>query len=301
MGTRYVNLTLYGVTQDELINYLADRGYNSYVSPTENNFTTIYDSSFETSGNINNNANTESMYQAYARMFQLHNMDSDQNLQLLKYAVTQPHNELAKVKSLDNQANKFLRQYSGTKEGILVCWASHLSQKFSCSALAVYVRDDSQFWYHLSRNGKMIDEYTTYAGENWQPGKAIFSELGTKIKGGDAKKFCVAFNQENKIDEVESILRKPQGFGINDEISIESKYGDLLNLNAFPDAVTRHHTLTLALGITPWWVLHMSYIAITQGEAKDYFDDYEKIYGLSSDQAMALLKQAKANILDEQC
>jgi hypothetical protein len=43
---------MHGVSQEELVNYLSSKGFDSYVSPAENNFTTIYNRSFETATNI---------------------------------------------------------------------------------------------------------------------------------------------------------------------------------------------------------------------------------------------------------
>jgi hypothetical protein len=52
VGDRYANITVYGVSQEQPVSYLSSKGFDSYVSPTENNFTTFYDSGFETALNI---------------------------------------------------------------------------------------------------------------------------------------------------------------------------------------------------------------------------------------------------------
>jgi hypothetical protein len=43
MGSFYVNITVRGPTQDQLLNYLVSQDRNAYVSPTVNEFTVIWD------------------------------------------------------------------------------------------------------------------------------------------------------------------------------------------------------------------------------------------------------------------
>jgi hypothetical protein len=288
MGSRYTNLTLYGIEQDRLLSYLSSIARDSYVSPTENQFVTVYDIAFESS------VEDEPLYGAYEKVFRssLPQEHADEHMRLLKMAFSKSRAGLAKSSELDTQSKNILKQYGGTTEGILVCWATHLSKRFSCPALAVYMRDDSQFWYHLSQNGKMIDEYTTYAETGWQPGQPILSENGMEIKGGDAEKLCLAFGKPERTDEVEIILRKPHQYDKYVGFVATPDYGSLINSQGFQDSITRHQALALALGIPLWWVLHMSYTSITGGEVADLFEDYA-LSSTEIEQKIAMLKQAK--------
>ncbi|BAY83341.1 hypothetical protein NIES267_28280 [Calothrix parasitica NIES-267] len=297
MGNRYANLTLYGVKQDDLVDYLSRLGFDSYVSPTENKFTTMYDSSFEVNADsFGNDADIERQLQAYEKNFRRSGMPEEyvrENLRIVRIGLSQAQSDVGKVSNLDARSKKIFKQYSGTVEGALVCWTTHLSKRFSCPAFAVILRDDSQMWYHLSVNSSMIDEYTTYADHTWQPGRGITTEDGTEIKGGDANKVCGAFGLEAKTNQLKIILSKPHGRDRNYRFTETILNCEaLINLQSFPDSIIRHHALALSLGMTPWWVLHLSYSAINKGEAKEYIEDYLP-HAPSAEEAMKLLKQAQ--------
>ncbi|MDX2211645.1 MAG: hypothetical protein SFY66_00015 [Oculatellaceae cyanobacterium bins.114] len=288
MGIRYTNLTLYGLSQKDVLDYLSSIKQNSYISPTENGFTVIYDDSFE-SVSI-----SDKLRKAYERsaLIGVPETHHDEVLAHVRFALSHSQEGQNKIRGLGVRSHEILEQYHGTIEGNLVCWATHLSAQFSCPALAVYLRDDSQFWYHLSQDGVMVDEYTTYAEQDWQPGQPILSETGVDIKGGDAQKLSAAFGKPEKADEVEVILRKPHSYSNYIGFTPFPNYEELLALDGFQDSVVRHQALAIALGMPLWWVISMSYQAIAGGEMEDLFEDYAPD-GPSSKQAKALLKRAK--------
>ena len=296
MGCRYANLALYGITQDELVEYLSSIGQDSYVSSTQNQFTVIYDSSFEISpGNLKNNNDLAQLSNKASQMLEHTTQPYLKTMaELYRLAIAQSQPIVTKLKALDMHSTETLKQYGGTTEGVLVCWASHLSRKFCCPTFAAYLRDDSQFWYHISLNGTRVDEYTTYAVDNWQPGQGIQTELGDKIKGGNARELCSVFGRTEKVSEVETILRKPQNLSLRYESVFESNYESLLSLSSFPNEILRHQALALALGLPIHWVLYVSYSAIIQGEAEEYFDDYVTRDGAAQDFVL-MLKQAQPN------
>lgn len=205
MGITYGNITLKKVHQDTLIEYLSEINLDAYVSPTINQFTTVYDKA--------------SSYKEKA--------------------------ELDKVAKLDSRSKKILKQYSYEPYAYLICLASHLSEKFSCPALALFIYDGDIFWYHLCENGIMLDEYTTHRDKNWQPGKIINIFTEGKIKGGDAEKLCNAFGVKEKIEQVETILRRPC---LNNNKA-------LLDTETYWSPLIRFEELAIALGINPSWVV----------------------------------------------
>lgn len=121
MGIQYGNLTLHEVHQEELIDYLNEVGRDAYVSPTFNEFTTVYDKAVDGSNG----------------------------------------EDLAKLVKLDSRARGIINQYRYGSYSALVCLASHLSERFSCFALAFHIYDGDIFWYHLNQGGEMLDEYIT--------------------------------------------------------------------------------------------------------------------------------------------
>lgn len=215
MGTRYSNLTLQDVQQEELINYLSEICLDAYVSPTINGFTVLYD------------------------------------LATLGYS-----QKLPKF-LLDSTFNALIRQYRNAQQAAIACLSSHLSKKFNCSILAVFVIDSLTLWYHLSLNGQMVDEYITCGDKHWKPGQAIM-DFGEEIKGGDAEKLCSAFGREDVITEVTTILKKPIWS------PKEQKDGY--------DSMMRHEALARALGIKPCWVVGINYLCCNG------HDDFEAHY-----------------------
>jgi hypothetical protein len=268
MGRQYANITLFGIEQDSLLDYLTSLDCNSYVSPTENNYTVMYDISFQSAvGHIDDLIKaTDSLwkyvpqmvaidqradYQAYIDSLHLSNLPSQQGI--------------IDLHRLDSNSEDILKRYNNLPEGNLVCWSSHLSKKFSCTVLAVYLREESELWYHLSQNGKMLDEYTTYAANGWAPGDPIFSTIQGNISGGNSQKICTAFRKEDKTKEVEAILRKPYTFHLFD-LTKTMTHEELLSLTEFPNGAIRHQALSKALDIPHTWVVEVSYEAIVAGE-----------------------------------
>jgi hypothetical protein len=253
MQYSHPKLVLHNVSQDQLADYLHLLGCRSYVSPTVNHYTVMYDLSFEL--HIENF--DEALKDAkYIFDYALKWVDPSKREEYRAYqessyisAVFEQQN-LFDLTLLNPTAPSILNQYKGLPEGNLKCWASHLSKHFSCVALAFYLRNDSGFWYHLCQNGAMLDEYATYAGPRWQPGQPIFSETVTVIAGGDSRILCSALGQPDKTDEVEIILRKPR---ILDNIypGDHQNYEALLNSNGFSEETTRHWALVKALGMHP--------------------------------------------------
>jgi len=234
MGIQYGNITLHGVHEKELINYLSEVGRDAYVSPTINEFTIVYD----------------------------------------KAAGGPNREDVAKLVKLEPRARTIINQYRYGPYFALVCLAVHLSEKFSCSALAVDVYDGSIFWYHLCQNGEMLDEYTTCGDDDWQPGK-VFDEFPLKcqIKGGEPRKLCTTFGRKTASEQVEIILRKPDGN--SDEIPNDlSRYSALLKVESYPSPVIRHEALARALGICPGWVLGLNYNALDTGELGEHWEDF---------------------------
>lgn len=216
---RYSNITLYGVHQKELVDYLSNIRLDAYVSPTVNGFTVLYD------------------------------------LATIGYP-----NKLPKCVQSDSHINALLRQYGNSQQAAMVGLSSHLSKKFTCSVLAVFVIDSLTLWYHLSQNSQMLDEYVTRGDKHWQPGKALGDTAKGKIKGGNARELCNAFRREDAIVEVEGILHKP--------------IGDI----KFYDSMNRHEELVRAMGIRPCWTVGMNYLCFT-GE-----DDFEAHYQSSCEE-----------------
>jgi hypothetical protein len=240
MGTTYGNLTLQGVHQEELINYLVEVGREAYISPNINGFITIYD----------------------------------------RAADGPTREDIAKLTKLDSGARAIIKQYRGGSYLTLVCFARHLSKIFSCSALAVDVYDGSIFWYHLSQNGEMLDEYTTCGDDKWKPGKVLekFPDR-CQIKGGDSRKLCTAFGKEAAIKQVETILRKPcDGYSDNDGYSECTalnlpRFLELLAVKSY-SPLERHEALARALGICPGLVMNLNYMAMETGEFEERWEDF---------------------------
>jgi hypothetical protein len=238
MGIQYGNITLHGLYQKEVVNYLSGVGRDAYVSPTINQCTIVYDKA------------------------------GDPN-----------RKDIATLIKLEPRARKIINQYRYGSYFALVCLAVHLSEKLTCSALAVHVYDGSIFWYYLCQNGGILDEYITCGDNDWQPGK-VFNKFSPKcqIKGGAPRELCTAFGRKTAIDEVEIILRKPDGNG--DEIPNNlSRYSALLNVKSYPSPVIRHEALARALGICPGWVLCLNYNALNTGELGEYWEEFRYYEG----------------------
>lgn len=234
MGIQYGNLTLYGVSQEEVFKYLNEIGQDAYISPAFNLFTTVY-----------------------ARCVE-----------------EQSKSQRLKLANLDSSFTIILNQYKSGSIATLVFLATHLSRVFSCPAFAAFIYDGDCFWYHLSQEGVMLDEYTTCGGDNWQPGQGI-SELSSQIKGGDAKKLCTAFKQEKFVNQIETVLRKPQGFTKESCLLNLSRYDTLIQIKNYDSPVTRHEALARVLGICPGLVLGLDYTAIDTGELGDHWYDFQ--------------------------
>ncbi|WP_407898405.1 hypothetical protein [Scytonema sp. NUACC26] len=118
--------------------------------------------------------------------------------------------------------------------------------------LAVHVYDGSIFWDRLSKDGEMLDEYTTYGDENWRPGK-VYNKLPTRpqIKGGNPNKLCIAFGKEIMLDQIEIILRKPDR--LSDETSLVNlpRNEALLRVESYSLPIIRHEALARYLGMCP--------------------------------------------------
>jgi len=266
MGTKYSNITLHKVKQDELLEYLAEINHNAYVSPTINHFTTLYDLASEQP------LSSEDAYELYETA--LANYPASM-LETVKSAISIARSQTAKLTKQNAQISAILECYGDTEEASLVSLTSHLTAQFSCSALAVFLRGDTEMWYHLNQDGEMIDEYTTYAENDWQPGKGIFTLAGQQIKGGNAQRLCAAFGREEVVEQVERILRKPADPINWNPIHNSFDYETLLQLPSFPDAITRHRALAIALKMQPCWVTYLSYATARQGLLDHFAGDPE--------------------------
>lgn len=234
MGIQYGNLTLHRVHQQELIDYLSEVGRDAYVSPTNNEFTIVYDKAVDGA----------------------------------------TRDDLTKLAGLDSRARSLINRYRYGPYFALVCLAYHLSERFSCSTLAVHVYDGSVFWYHLSQNGELLDEYTTCADDSWQPGKILGKfPAECQVKGGDSRKLSTAFGKEAAIELVENILRKPYGYTDNSELNLP-RFLELLALKSYCSPVIRHSALARALEICPGWVVGLNYLAITTEEFAERWEDF---------------------------
>lgn len=235
MGIQYGNLTLQGVVREQLVDYLSQIGRNTYVTPMINNFITVYDR-----------------------------------------AADGPNREdLAKLIKLDSKAKEIVNQYRYGPYFALAILAHHLSEVFSCPALAVDVYDGSYFWYHLCQNGKRIDEYTTWGDDDWRPGKLLNDfPKDPQIKGGDSRIICGAFNREMVIEEVETILRKPAGISDQSSLLDLAYYETLLQVETYSSPLERHDALARALGMCPGFVLGLNYLAIDTGEFAEHWEDF---------------------------
>jgi hypothetical protein len=275
MSYLYANLTLQGVSQDELVEHLSSLGSQSCVSPMVNNFTVMYDKSFYISLPKIEDTLREidyifqytiswvepSMRDAYKDYLKSLNLSS----------IFQQQRSLDLTK-LSPKSREILEQYQGVPEGNLVCWASYLSSHFSCAVIACCLRDESQFWCHLSQNGAMLDEYTTYADDTeWKPGEPILTENGSLVKGGNAMSICSVFDRVDRTDEVEIIFRKPANSSAVIDNNID--YDSLLKLGEFSNDRMRHRALAIALGISTDWAMLMD-CQLTDSEGiKDYPDE----------------------------
>ena len=171
MSCNYANIVLHGVTQDELIEYLSKLGCESYVSPTVNGFTVMHDISFDF--NVNDYSSLEfdnsdpvtglsfdfTFNFGIWRVWILTRDDYREYVKYLNTSLSKQRYKYDLTRLSPPKSANILTQYEGQPEGKLVCWASHLSETFSCAALAFFMRDDTKFWYHLSLNGNMLDEY----------------------------------------------------------------------------------------------------------------------------------------------
>ncbi|GAA6622587.1 hypothetical protein [Scytonema sp. NUACC26] len=235
MGIQYGNLTLQGVHREDLINYLSKVSREAYVSANVNGFITIYDRAID---------------------------GADRK-------------DVANLTKLDSRARAIVNQYRYGSYFTLVCLAHHLSRIFSCSALAVHVYDGSIFWYYLSKNGEMLDEYTTCGDDNWKPGKVLDKfPAQYQIKGGNSNKLCTAFGKEMTIDQVETILRKPDD--ISDETSLlnSPRNEALLKVESYSSPIIRHEALARYLGICSGFVVGINYLAIDTGEFPELWEDF---------------------------
>jgi hypothetical protein len=235
MGIKYGNLTLQGVERERLIDYLSQIGRDTYVTPIINNFITVYD----------------------------------------RAADGPDREEVAKLAKLDSKAKEIIYRYRYGSYFALAILARHLSEIFSCPALAVDVYDGDYFWYHLCQNGKIIDEYTTCGNDDWRPGTSL-NEFSTspQIKGGDSRIICSAFKRKMVIEEVEIILRKPVGSSDASSLSPLTDYEFLVQVDAYSSPLERHEALARALGICPGFVLGLNYLAMDTGEFAERWEDF---------------------------
>jgi hypothetical protein len=300
MSNRYCNLTILNINRDELIAYLSELGCRSYISPTVNGKTIIYDASLEFSTATHNRAEkdlnflssyllewTDPQYRAAYK----------EHLKSLKKSVLSNLGEIFDVSTLGSKASDIIQKYQRIPEGSLAARASHLSEYFPCTVLACFSRDYSQFWYHLASNGNMLDEYSTYADDKWQPGQPILSKDGDEIKGGNARILCKAFNCLSKVDEVEDILYKPTIHTASSPVN-KLNYKSMLKLRGFAGSSLRHWALAKALDIPPWWVVHMSYDSIKSEEWLDFFGCYDT-GAPSINEALCQLSQIKLQSGDQ--
>jgi hypothetical protein len=294
MVNRYCNLTLLSIDRDELLKHLSELGCRSYISPMFNDKIVMYDISLEFSPATHNRTEkdlnflssyllgwTESKYRAAYK----------EHLESLRKSALSSLGEVFDVSTLGDKASDIIKRYKGISEGILAAWAAHLSEYFSCTVLACFSRDDSKFWYHLASNGNMLDEYSTYTDDKWQPGQPILSENSNKIKGGNAKILSMAFNCPSKVDELESILQKPTIYS-SAPPSCNLNYKSMLKESGFADSSLRHWTLAKALNIHPWWVVQMSYDSIQSEEWLDFFGCYDT-EAPTTNEALSQLSQTK--------
>lgn len=242
MGITYGNIVLYRVNQSSLIKHLSVIGREAYVSPTINNFTVVYDK-----------------------------------------AVDGPEQkDITKLIDLDSNFKNILKNYGYDHIGTLVCLTSYLSKEFKCVGLAIFIWDATLFWYHLSRNGQMLDEYTTNADDSWNPGKPIL-KFCSNIKGGNSQQLCQAFNI-TRVQEVETILRKSNGGNEQPYLLTLPPYNlsyylALLTVGSYCCKTLRHEALARALGICPGWVVGLNYLAIETGEFVELWNDFCSIEG----------------------
>lgn len=149
----HANLILYKVSQDKLVEYLYLLGCRSYVSPTVNDMTVMYDLSFETHVGSYEDVPKDAKYVFNYVVKWTDPSKREQykaNLESSYFSAALGQKNLFDLTMLNSTASSILKQYKGFPEGNLKCWASHLSNHFSCVAIAFYLRNNSDFWYHLS-------------------------------------------------------------------------------------------------------------------------------------------------------
>ena len=288
----YVNLIVIGVQQSDLVAYLSSLNCKSYVSPTINGRTVLYPAGLEIAS-----AQVENILEELAFMHQVSLADAQPELR----ETYKKHldAELEKVRIslqgyfdlsvLGPGTKETLQQYEGLPEGSLICWARHLSAHFSCPVLAIHSRDEFHFWYYLSSNGAMLDEYTTAADETWLPGQPLFSEVGHDIRGGDAIALCNAFDKPACIENVRAILYDSE-IVTTRQYTHQPEYETLAKEGEFSASELRHWLLATVLGISPWWTVGMSDETIASETWLDYFSDLEHSSIPSQDLAKQQLK-----------
>jgi hypothetical protein len=237
MSRDYSNITLYGVQQDEVVSYLSRVNCDAYVSPTINSMTIVYSSIFE----------HEFPRDLSEEISELHKVIKQVAPQSFSGLIDESF-FLADVRKGhgDNYAQREIQEYCETREDSLVYLSSVLSKYFSCPALAVLVKDRIDFWYHLNQNGLMIDEYTNSATFDWQPGSQRDGDSGEQIKGGDVHFLCQAFRSFSNLDQIESILGKPDNPESYRLLPFDMNYKSILNL---PSALSQLEIRVIIGGI----------------------------------------------------
>ncbi len=123
---------------------------------------------------------------------------------------------------------------------LLTNLARELSAQLDCPALAALNHDEDVLWLQLHVDGRLVDQY------NSSPSYFEDGSLG-EPEGGDADALCEAFGASDREDEVEQILRKPDG------------------ADGYSFASERHTDLAGALDIPPELV-SFGYEHLTGGE-----------------------------------
>ena len=121
--------------------------------------------------------------------------------------------------------------------------ASSLSKQLGCPALAVLIHDDDVLFYTLHDGGRLVDEYNSTPA--FDTGRF---ELPS---GGDSAQLCRAFGADEKVNDVEAVLRVPSGG--DDGFTFESE---------------RHERLVAALGL-PTAAVATGYGYLEAGEFPD--------------------------------
>ena len=104
-----------------------------------------------------------------------------------------------------------------------------LSRRLTCVALAVLNHDDDILMCWLYDKGILLDEYDSTPG--------YFEGDEDDPSGGDAAAFCRVFGAPDSVDDVDEILRSPQGDDADGYLFALDRHMDLMDALSLPQFI----------------------------------------------------------------